>query len=102
MVEDLHLVGLQYNIAVAILFIPYCLVEAPSNILLRIFRPSRWSVIFYLSSYYHTVTLLILFVSVPFIMVVWGMVMALMCLVKTYQGLVMSAIRVIRLYFYSN
>jgi hypothetical protein len=35
-------------------------------------------------------------------MVIWGMIMALMCLVKSYQGLVMYAIRVIRLSCYSK
>jgi MFS family permease len=69
MAEDLHLVGLRYNIAAAILFIPYCLVEAPSNVLLRVYRPSRW---------------------IPFIMVGWGTIMSLMCLVNSYQGLLIA------------
>ncbi|KAH9062462.1 MFS general substrate transporter [Lactarius vividus] len=69
MAEDLHLVGVQYNIAAAIFFIPYCLVEVPSNVLLKVFRPSRW---------------------IPFIMVVWGTITALMCLVNSYQGLVIA------------
>jgi sugar phosphate permease len=69
MEEDLHLVGLRYNIASAILFIPYCIVEAPSNILLRLCRPSRW---------------------IPFIMVAWGTIMTLMCLINSYQGLVIA------------
>ncbi|KAN0135404.1 MFS general substrate transporter [Lactarius tabidus] len=69
MEEDLHLVGLRYNIAAAILLIPYCLVEAPSNVLLRLFHPSRW---------------------IPFIMVVWGTIMSLMCLINSYQGLLVA------------
>ncbi|KAI9442626.1 MFS general substrate transporter [Lactarius indigo] len=69
MAEDLHLVGLQYNIAAAIFFIPYCLVEVPSNVLLKVFRPSRW---------------------IPFIMVLWGTIMTLMCLVNSFQGLVIA------------
>ncbi|KAH8976381.1 major facilitator superfamily domain-containing protein [Lactarius akahatsu] len=71
MAEDLHLVGLQYNIAAAIFFIPYCLVEVPSNVLLKVFRPSRW---------------------IPFIMVLWGTIMTLMCLVNSYQGLVIARV----------
>ncbi|KAI0268861.1 MFS general substrate transporter [Gloeopeniophorella convolvens] len=71
MSKDLHLVGLRYNIAAALFFIPYCLVEVPSNILLKLFRPSRW---------------------IPTIMVAWGLVMTLMCLVNTYKGLVIARI----------
>ncbi|KAF8262426.1 MFS general substrate transporter [Lactarius quietus] len=63
MEEDLHLVGLQYNVAVAILFV------RSLNILLRIFRPSRW---------------------IPFIMVVWGTIMSLMCLVNSFRGLLIA------------
>ena len=38
---------------------------------------------------------------VPFIMVVWGTIMSLMCLVNSFRGLVMYAIRVIHLSFRS-
>ncbi|KAI0256367.1 hypothetical protein BJV78DRAFT_1171370 [Lactifluus subvellereus] len=30
MSKDLHLVGLRYNTAAAVFFVPYCLVEVPS------------------------------------------------------------------------
>jgi hypothetical protein len=40
--EDLHLAGLQYNTAVTLFFPPYCLFEVPSNIVLKIIRPSLW------------------------------------------------------------
>ncbi|KAF8264583.1 MFS general substrate transporter [Lactarius quietus] len=66
---DLHLNGLQFNIATAILFIPYCLVEAPSNVILRLVRPSRW---------------------ITFTMLVWGTIMSLMCLVNSYHGLLVA------------
>ncbi|KAI9455428.1 major facilitator superfamily domain-containing protein [Lactarius psammicola] len=69
MKEDLHLTGLRYNIAAALFYIPHCLVEVPSNILLRVFSPSRW---------------------LPSIMVAWGAVTTLMCLVNSYQGLVIA------------
>ncbi|EFR05258.1 high-affinity nicotinic acid transporter [Nannizzia gypsea CBS 118893] len=39
---DLHLVGYQYNIALTLFFIPYGLFEVPSNIILKILRPSVW------------------------------------------------------------
>ncbi|KAH8994728.1 MFS general substrate transporter [Lactarius hatsudake] len=41
------------------------------NVLLKVFRPSRW---------------------IPFIMVLWGTIMTLMCLVNSYQGLVTARI----------
>jgi len=40
--DDLHLAGLQYNTAVTLFFPPYCLFEVPSNIVLKIIRPSLW------------------------------------------------------------
>ncbi|KAH8994726.1 MFS general substrate transporter [Lactarius hatsudake] len=67
MANDLHLTGFRFNIATAVFFIPYCVVEVPANILLRVFRPSKW---------------------LPSIMLAWGMVTALTCLVKSYPGLV--------------
>ncbi|KAG8214488.1 major facilitator superfamily domain-containing protein [Butyriboletus roseoflavus] len=69
METDLNLVGLRYNTAAAVFFIPYCLAQVPSNIILKLFRPSRW-----LSA----------------IMVVWGLIMTLMCLVKTYNELLVA------------
>ncbi|KAJ8588264.1 MFS general substrate transporter [Rhizopogon salebrosus TDB-379] len=69
MSTDLNLTGLKYNIAVAVLFPTHCLAEVPSNIALKLFRPSRW---------------------IPTIMVAWGLVMTLMCLVNSYQSLVIA------------
>ncbi|KAN0135408.1 MFS general substrate transporter [Lactarius tabidus] len=69
MTEDLHLTGLRYNIIAALFYIPYCLVEVPSNILLRVFSPSRW---------------------IPSIMIGWGTVTTLMCLVNSYRGLAIT------------
>jgi hypothetical protein len=40
--EDLHMKGLQYNTAVTIFFVPYALLEVPSNIVLKLMRPSIW------------------------------------------------------------
>jgi hypothetical protein len=34
--------GLQYNTAVTIFFVPYALLEVPSNIILKLMRPSIW------------------------------------------------------------
>ncbi|KAG2075432.1 MFS general substrate transporter [Suillus decipiens] len=69
MATDLKLTGLKYNIAAAVFFIPYSFVEVPSNIALKLSRPSRW---------------------IPSIMVAWGVVMTLMCLVRSYHSLVVA------------
>ncbi|KAF6740917.1 phthalate transporter [Ephemerocybe angulata] len=71
MAHDLHLDGLKYNTIAAVFFIPYALAEVPSNICLKLFRPSRW---------------------IPSIMVAWGLVMTLMCLCKTFQGLIVARV----------
>lgn len=42
-IEDLGLTGAQYNVALAIFFVPYTLCMLPSNIALKRFRqPSRY------------------------------------------------------------
>ncbi|KAL0956746.1 hypothetical protein HGRIS_002865 [Hohenbuehelia grisea] len=71
MARDLNLVGLKYNVAAAVFSIPYALAEVPSNIALKLFRPSRW---------------------IPSIMLVWGIIMTLMCLVNSYAGLIVARI----------
>jgi hypothetical protein len=40
--EDLNMHGLQYNTAVTLFFVPYTLLEVPSNIVLKMMRPSYW------------------------------------------------------------
>ncbi|KAH7109445.1 major facilitator superfamily domain-containing protein [Dendryphion nanum] len=41
--EDLGIAGTnQYQLAVSILFVTYCLFEAPSNSVLKRFQPARW------------------------------------------------------------
>lgn len=42
MEDDLQLRGQQYNIALTLFFVPYGLFEVPSNIVLKILRPSLW------------------------------------------------------------
>ncbi|KAI4520801.1 MFS general substrate transporter [Schizophyllum commune Loenen D] len=71
MAADAHLDGLKYNILAAVFFVPYALAEIPSNILLKLVRPSRW---------------------IPFIMVAWGLIMTLMCLCKTYHDLIIARV----------
>ncbi|KAJ7141373.1 MFS general substrate transporter [Mycena epipterygia] len=64
---QLNLTGNKFNIALTMYFIPYCIFECPANLVLKRFRPSRW---------------------LPGITVVWGIIMTLMGLVKTYPQLV--------------
>lgn len=40
--KDLHLVGTQQNVALMIFFVPYVLLEIPSNMLLKYFKPHKW------------------------------------------------------------
>ncbi|KAJ7497702.1 MFS general substrate transporter [Mycena latifolia] len=64
---QLNLTGNKFNIALTMYFIPYCIFECPANMVLKRIRPSRW---------------------LPGITVVWGIIMTLMGLVKTYPQLV--------------
>jgi hypothetical protein len=66
MQEDLKLEGIKYNMVVMIFFIPYGLLEVPSNIVLKMVRPSLW---------------------ISFLIVSWGIVMSLMSIVQNYGGL---------------
>ncbi|KAF1817470.1 putative MFS transporter [Eremomyces bilateralis CBS 781.70] len=64
--DDLNLHGLQYNAAVTLFYVPYTLLEVPSNIVLKLMRPSLW---------------------ISILLFTWGLVMTLMGLVESYQGL---------------
>ncbi|KDQ27206.1 hypothetical protein PLEOSDRAFT_1113357 [Pleurotus ostreatus PC15] len=68
---QLGLVGNQYNIALTMYFIPYCIFECPANLVLKRFKPSRW---------------------LPGITVTWGIIMTLMSLVETYPQLVITRV----------
>ncbi|KAL7917199.1 major facilitator superfamily domain-containing protein [Trichoderma austrokoningii] len=68
---DLHLSGTQYNIAVTLFFIPYSLLEVPSNIVLKLTRPSIWIVLMMFS---------------------WGLIITLTGIVQNFSGLL--AIRI--------
>jgi hypothetical protein len=66
MTDDLRMNGIQYNTAVTLFFVPYTLLEVPSNIVLKMMRPSHWMAILMFS---------------------WGLVMTLMGLTSSYGGL---------------
>ena len=40
--DDLGLTGQQYNIALTVFFFPYAIFEVPSNVVLKLMRPSLW------------------------------------------------------------
>lgn len=42
MEEDLNLQGSDYNVALTVFFVSYALLEVPSNIILKMMRPSHW------------------------------------------------------------
>ncbi|KAI8803807.1 major facilitator superfamily domain-containing protein [Cladochytrium replicatum] len=65
--ESLGLDGTKYNFAVSIFFVPYVLMEFPSNIMLKYFSPSIW---------------------LGRIMITWGIVTMCTAAVSTYEGLV--------------
>ncbi|KAI6782784.1 putative MFS transporter [Emericellopsis cladophorae] len=69
--EDLGLKGSEYQIAVAVLFVPYVLIEVPSNLVLKKFRPSRW---------------------LSFITVSWGIVSTCTGFVQDFAGLVAARV----------
>ncbi|KAI9043582.1 putative MFS transporter [Aspergillus affinis] len=72
LVDDLGLSGIQWNIVLSIFFVPYVLLEVPSNMLLKNFkRPS--------------VYLGILIVS-------WGIMMTLTGVVKNFAGLMVTRV----------
>ncbi|KAI1763072.1 MFS general substrate transporter [Hypoxylon sp. FL1150] len=64
--QDLHLVGLQYNDCLAVLFPFYIAAEIPSNIMMKRIRPSTW---------------------LSFIMFAWSACIIGQGFVKNYQGL---------------
>ena len=72
LVEDLNMTSIQYNIVLSIFFIPYILLEVPSNVILKKFkRPSTY--------------LGILVVS-------WGLIMTCTGLVKNFAGLMICRV----------
>ncbi|KAJ9603420.1 hypothetical protein H2200_012198 [Cladophialophora chaetospira] len=64
--EDLNLKGLDYNVALAILYPFYVAAEIPSNLMMKLTRPSLW---------------------LPSTMLAWAVCCTLMGLVHNYAGL---------------
>ncbi|KAJ5585849.1 hypothetical protein N7450_005636 [Penicillium hetheringtonii] len=72
MTKDLSLSGIQYNIALSLFFIPYVLLEVPSNMLLKKFtRPSAY---------------------LGILIICWGIIMTLTGVVQNFAGLLVVRI----------
>jgi sugar phosphate permease len=72
MVTDLGLSNIEWNIVLSVFFVPYILLEVPSNMLLKRFkRPS---------------------VYLGILIVTWGIIMTCMGVVKDFKGLVATRI----------
>ncbi|KDQ27499.1 hypothetical protein PLEOSDRAFT_1104187 [Pleurotus ostreatus PC15] len=86
MAEDLNLVGLKYNVAAAVFSIPYALVEVPSYVAFTPFA------IFKITVFFRNIALKLVRPSIwiPSIMLAWGIIMTLMCLVNSYAGLIVA------------
>ncbi|KJA24661.1 hypothetical protein HYPSUDRAFT_38748 [Hypholoma sublateritium FD-334 SS-4] len=65
--KDTHLVGNQFNTALAVFYVTYIAVELPSNIILKKMKPNRW---------------------IPLLVLLWGIVTTLSSLVESFGGLV--------------
>ncbi|GES62866.1 MFS transporter [Aspergillus terreus] len=72
LLDDLGLDGIQYNIALSIFFIPYVLLEVPSNMLLKTFsRPS---------------------IYLGILITCWGIIMTLTGVVQNFAGLMVTRV----------
>ncbi|KAF6753510.1 MFS general substrate transporter [Ephemerocybe angulata] len=64
--KQLNMSGDQYNLALTLFFVPYCICEFPSNLIIKKFRPSRW---------------------LPLITVVWGLIVVVTGFVRNFPEL---------------
>ena len=69
MEKDLDLIKLRYNTALTVFFVSYSVFEVPSNIVIKLIRPSIW---------------------ISILCFAWGVVMTLMGVVNSYHGLVIA------------
>ncbi|KAF4450077.1 retrograde regulation 2 [Fusarium albosuccineum] len=68
---DLGLTGAQYNMALTVFFFPYAMFEVPSNVVLKLMRPSWWMTI---------------------LVVTWGTVLTMQGIVKNYDQLIVTRV----------
>lgn len=69
MATELHLTGTKFNVALACFYVPYILVDVPSNLVLKHFQ----------AGYY-----------LPSLIIGWGIVGMCMGFVKSYTGLIIT------------
>ncbi|KAI9813844.1 MAG: hypothetical protein M1827_003634 [Pycnora praestabilis] len=69
--KDLHMTGNDYNVATLMFFVPYILLEVPSNVLLKRVAPSTW---------------------LSLLMVLWGIITVCQGLTQSYAGLVVCRV----------
>ncbi|TKA60620.1 hypothetical protein B0A49_12777 [Cryomyces minteri] len=67
--DDLKLTGTQFNVALAVFYVPYICVDVPSNLVLKYFK----------AGYY-----------LPFLILAWGLVSTFTGFVKSYHGLIVA------------
>lgn len=71
MTKTLGMNGAQYNMALTVFFFPYAVFEVPSNVVLKLMRPSTWIMI---------------------LMLLWGCAMTFQGIVKSYNQLLVTRI----------
>jgi MFS family permease len=82
--DDLNLEGLRYNTVVTAFFVSYGLFEVPSNIVLKLWRPSSRLIFTYYRA--HDANMKPVWIAI--LMFSWGLVMTLMGIVSSYGGLI--------------
>lgn len=65
--EDLNMHGTQFNVALVVFYVPYILVDVPSNWVVKYFKAGRY---------------------LPFLITCWGLVSTFLGFTKSYGGLV--------------
>lgn len=87
--KDLGLTGPQYNMALTVFFFPYAFFEIPSNVVLKLTRPSRWMCVLVIS--WGTVWP-VHSPSNPATMLIVGQVVTLQGLIKSYKHLLVTRV----------
>jgi MFS family permease len=67
LVDDLNLTGNRFNIALVVFYVPYILVDVPSNWIVKHFKAGRY---------------------LPFLLICWGLVSTFLGFTKSFGGLV--------------
>ena len=87
--DELGLTGPQYNMALTVFFFPYAFFEVPSNVVLKLTRPSRWMCVLVIS--WGTVWPALCY-SDPEAMLTVVQVVTLQGLIKSYKHLIVTRV----------